>query len=123
MESEMITEQGWKCDYCDGDNGEFYTETGNHVGCQDLATFKTRLEKAEAFIREIFELSDWPEGGDIDGFELQDAAVKHGFLIPETRMEPCGEGCNCNTYYSSDEWEGGVTCYRISAELMKAKKK
>lgn len=106
----------YKCDYCGDENGKFYTATGNHVGCQDTAV---RLEKAEAFIREIFRLSDWPEGGDIDGFELQDAAVKHGYLIPETRTEPCGEGCNCSTYYSDDEWRDGVTCYRISAQLMK----
>lgn len=31
----------------------------------------------EAFGREIMEA--WPEGG-VDGFELQDAAVKHGVL-------------------------------------------
>jgi hypothetical protein len=34
----MIDQHGnYVCDYCTSINGEFYDETGNHVGCQDAA--------------------------------------------------------------------------------------
>jgi predicted house-cleaning NTP pyrophosphatase (Maf/HAM1 superfamily) len=34
----MIDQHGnYVCDYCTSINGEFYDETGNHVGCQDVA--------------------------------------------------------------------------------------
>ena len=70
------------------------------------------------FAKEMFKLSDWPEGGDIDGADFQDAAVKCGLLIPETRYAPCSEdGCRCAEYYGGDDFELGVTCYRISPVL------
>ncbi len=78
---------------------------------------RAELASLRGFIEELFELSDWPEGGDIDGFDFQDAAVKHGLLIPEQCTEPCGEGCNCNQYYSDAEWAEGITCYRLAAAL------
>jgi hypothetical protein len=109
----MIRDDIFICDYCKGDKGEFNDETGNHVSCE-------RIADLEAFFRELIELADWPEGGDIDGFEFQDAAVKHGLLIPEQRTEPCGEGCNCNQYYSDEEWTEGVICYRLAPALLKA---
>ncbi len=74
------------------------------------------LEAANAFINEMFKLFDWPEGGDVDGGEFQDAAVKHGLLVPETRFEPCAkEDCMCNEYYTGEDFELGVTCYRRAA--------
>jgi len=51
--------------------------------------------------------------GNWDGFQIQDHAVKHKILIPQTKYEPCGEGCNCAEYYGSDEWKDGITCYVI----------
>ncbi len=78
----MITQDlTCKCDFCQGETGEFYDDTGNHVGCQDmnariadlesqnrflsgvitgmenadnekLADLQTRLEKAEATVKE-----------------------------------------------------------------------
>ena len=59
----------------------------------------------------LFELAGWPEGGDIDAFAFQDWAVKYGYLKPETRTEPCGEGCFCVEYHGEDGFEGGITCY------------
>ena len=49
-------------------------------------------EKLRAFAREV--MKAWPDGG-IEGDDLQEIAVKHGMLSPETRFEPCGEWCNC----------------------------
>lgn len=67
------------------------------------------------FARELFKLSDWPEGGDIDGFSFQDAAEKHGLLIPEVRTSPCGEYCHCAEYHG--DMKDGVTCYRKTEAL------
>ena len=74
-------------------------------------------EKLRAFAREV--MAAWPEGG-IEGDDLQEIAVKHGMLAPETRFEPCGEWCNCNAGVDVDggEWERGVECYRRTALLM-----
>ena len=60
-------------------------------------------DRLRAFCRELFELADWPEGGDIDGFSFQDAAVKHGLLTAETRTERCGERCYCADEYHGEE--------------------
>lgn len=73
-------------------------------------------KKLRAFAQAIMEA--WPEGG-IEGDDLQEIAVKHGLLAPETRFEPCGEWCKCNGIgeYDSDDWQRGVTCYRRTALL------
>lgn len=65
-------------------------------------------ERLRNFARRVMEA--WPHG-DVDGWELQDAAIEFG-LLQETRVhEPCGEQCQCAEYFSSDEWDSGVTCY------------
>ena len=62
----------------------------------DLAGF------AEAIMR------CWPEG-DVDGGDLQEIAIKHGLLRPETRTELCEPECDCaGMFDGGDEW----TCYR-----------
>ncbi len=83
----------------------------------DLDKLEAENARLREFANAMIELADWPEGGDIDGFDFQDTAVKHGILIPEQRSEPCGEDCNCNAYYSDEEWKEGVTCYRLAAAL------
>jgi hypothetical protein len=60
-------------------------------GCEP----ETEIDRLRGFARDV--MSAWPDGG-IDGGELQDIAVKHGLLIPETRIEACGENCAC-VYY------------------------
>ena len=70
----------------------------------------------EKFAKKMFELSDWPEGGDIDGFDFQEAAVECGLLTPETRHEPCGDNCHCAEYHG--DMKEGVTCYRKAPFLM-----
>ena len=84
------------------------------AACAEIASLR-------GFVKELFELADWPDGGDIDGFDFQDTAVKFGVLETEQRTEPCGESCNCAEYYSDDEWQDGITCYRIAAALTKEK--
>ena len=48
-------------------------------------------------------MQSWPEG-DVDGGELQDAAVAAGLLIGTEVSESCGEGCQCDDF--------PATCYR-----------
>jgi hypothetical protein len=73
----------------------------------------TDLEKLREFAQGIFRLADWPEGGDIDGFDLQELAVRLELLETVRPTEPCGEPCACLFYYGREEFaEGGVTCYR-----------
>lgn len=56
------------------------------------------------FAKAIFEATDWPTGGDLDGFAFQEIAEKYGLLKAETRTAPClPEGCHCAEYYDPDE--------------------
>ena len=81
-----------------------------------VAHFVEENKNLRSFAQSIMEA--WPEGG-IEGDDLQEIAVKHGLLAPETRHEPCGEWCKCNGIgeYDSDDWQRGVTCYRRTALL------
>ena len=76
----------------------------------------SNYDRLLAFAREI--LSAWPEGG-IDGGDLQDIAVEHGLLVPETRHAHCAEECPCALSATEEEFAGGVVCYR-RAEWLKA---
>lgn len=48
------------------------------------------------------------EGGDWDGAEVQELAVKYGLLKPEEQAGPCGEECSCAS--NGAEWPS--ICYR-----------
>ena len=67
-------------------------------------------------------LKDWPDEPGVDGFYLQDMAVKYGLLKLKkpAPTKPCGNGCWCTTYYSDDDWKEGVRCYRRT-ELLTAR--
>ena len=62
------------------------------------------LVALRGFARDI--MACWPDG-DVDGGHLQDVAVHHGLLRPETRTEPCGDACACVEYGDFPS-----TCYR-----------
>jgi hypothetical protein len=66
-------------------------------------------------------LSDWPDVGGADGFDLQLWGLKHGLLEMKTPKPtaPCSEHCNCVEYHGSDpkDWADGVECYRKTARL------
>jgi hypothetical protein len=80
------------------------------------------MRPERAFIADLFDITDWPFGGDVELFTVQDLAVKHGILTEETRTEPCGEGCQCAEYYSADEMKEGVRCYRKPKWMMAIKR-
>lgn len=73
------------------------------------------LVRLRSFARDVMET--WPRG-DLEGGDLQDLAVKHGLLVPETRYTPCREECFCAEYATWEEFEAGVICYRRAALLV-----
>ena len=54
----------------------------------------------------------WKDGGEIDGFELQDWLVEAGVLEAVEVSAPCGDDCGCAEYHGSDPKDWPVTCYR-----------
>ena len=73
------------------------------------------LARLRSFALDVMET--WPRG-DLEGGELQDLAVKHGLLVPETRYAPCGEECFCAEDVFVEDFEDGVICYRRAALLV-----
>ena len=71
-----------------------------------------------AFVADLFEATDWPDGNDLDGFQFQELATKHGILTPEERIAPCEgrESCWCSDFGGP----GQVTCYRKAQWLVDA---
>ena len=78
---------------------------------KELAAMTAERDRLRNFADRM--LVNWPTG-DVDGGELQDAAVECGLLIATHPTEPCNEGdCSCLEYFGLEEFaEGGVTCYR-----------
>lgn len=70
------------------------------------------------FAKAMFEATDWPDGGDVDGFEFQEIAAKYGLLIPEQREALCGENCQCAEYHGAEEMKEGVMCFRRHRALL-----
>ena len=77
-----------------------------------IASLEEERKKLRAFAAELF--AEWPEECGIDGFDLQDLAVKHGLLVGERVYEPCqAEGCFCEEMHGRNDIKvGGITCYR-----------
>jgi len=69
----------------------------------------TDLEKLRGFANRIMQSHPY---GDVDGAELQEAAVEFELLEPVMATEPCGEGCNC-----AECGDFPQTCYRRTALL------
>lgn len=75
-------------------------------------------ESAEGKLRDFAQavMRGFPDYDGLDGFDLQDLAVKYGLLTPVEVTEPCQpEGCWCAEYHGDSD--GGVTCYRRTALL------
>lgn len=83
--------------------------------CDCHACALVARDRLRKFAQAIMEA--WPMG-DIDGGHLQDMAVDHGLLRPETRYKPCGESCGCAEYVGAEEFATGVTCYRKTRLLL-----
>lgn len=75
----------------------------------EIRRLRAENETLRAFARGV--MAAWPDG-DVDGGALQEIAVAHGLLVPETRTEPCGDACECAEYHSPEDMADGVTCYR-----------
>ena len=76
------------------------------------------IESLRAFSRAVLEC--WPDA-DVGGDMLQDLAVQHGLLEPQTKTMPCSkESCRCREYYASDQWVDGIICYRRTALVLGA---
>ena len=73
------------------------------------------IDRLRQFAREM--MAAWPHG-DVDGADLQDAAVRAGILTEAVLHEPCGEWCECNCNVESSAWVQGVTCYRKTPWLL-----
>lgn len=69
-----------------------------------LEKLADEVKKFRAFAQDV--MACWPEG-DVDGGHLEELAVKHGLL-------------ECRDYYASDEWAGGIICYRKTPLLLGA---
>lgn len=52
-----------------------------------------------------------PHGENLDGFELQELAAKHGLLRRERTKVPCGEECQCAEHWNEGEM---ADCFRIN---------
>lgn len=98
--------------------GQVWVREGDGAFVMRPETFVVPAAEREALrLFALAMLEHWPLG-EVDGGELQEEAVKHGLLVPETRTAVCSEeGCNCAEYYSAEEWAEGITCYRKAAWL------
>ena len=83
-----------------------------------LPALAAELRALREFAADMFDASDWPDGGDVDGFEFQELATKHGLLRPEQRTEPCGEDCQCCEVHSEEDMKDGFTCLRKAEWLV-----
>lgn len=82
-----------------------------------LAARDKEVQELRGFARRVLRV--WPDG-DLDGGDLQDAAVEAGLLIQRQVTEiPCGPGCRCVDYYDDDDFKAGRhVCYERSREAL-----
>ena len=77
---------------------------GTHTAHQENECLRLLIADRDA-LRKFAQVAmqSWPEG-DVDGGELQDAALSAGLLAGWHVIESCGEGCQCEDF--------PTTCYR-----------
>lgn len=90
-------------------------------GVGDTISALRELQSLRDFVRGLFDLNDWPDGGDIDGFDMQELMTKHGILVEQRMEQPCNVGredfqnCSCAEYGDFPQ-----TCYRKVAWALRA---
>ena len=119
---ELLTDMGF--DVSDMTNGDL-APLANKLN--DLAAAQARIAELErerdalrAFALDV--MGDWPDDCGVDGFDLQDFALKHGLLTETKVTGPCGENCWCLEYHGGDpeDWADGVICYKKTPLLLDA---
>jgi hypothetical protein len=87
-----------------------YLRAANCDGAELAQKLQVERNALRLFAQCVME--SWPYG-DVDGFELQDAAVRCGLLaLKDPRpTEPCGDFCECSGYPWQEEWTEGIDCY------------
>jgi hypothetical protein len=79
----------------------------------EIKGLKDDNEVLKGFVRECAAITF--EGGEFDGYEMQQSLIQRGILTEELRVVPCSENCNCADYVTSGT-ECACTTY---AEFMK----
>lgn len=82
----------------------------------ELRRLNSERDQLRAFAQEI--MDGWPDVGTLDGFDLQELAVKHGLLVATIRHQPCSEEfCSCAEMVDERDWQQGVDCYHTTPLL------
>lgn len=79
----------------------------------------SKEDRLRAFAQDI--LGNWPEIGDLDGFDIENLGVKHGLLkqVDPPPKKPCGERCQCAEAYDDEDFRDDlVVCYRKTPLLL-----
>lgn len=76
------------------------------------------LSRLRDFAQAIMEAADWPEGGDVEGGQIQDIAEEHGLLVKTEQTKPCGEDCWCLEYNGEISETSPAICYRKTPLLL-----
>lgn len=108
-------------------NGMRIDECGSYVRAQEatqalaskdaeIARLREDLLALQMFTDSV--IGEFPDHGDIDGFDLQDIAVACGLLKEETITAPCGEHCSC--FFDADV-VGQCQCYRVQPVMHRAR--
>ena len=82
----------------------------------ELDAVRKERDQLRSFAQEIME--GWPDVGTLDGFDLQELAVKHGLIVATIRHKPCSEEyCSCAEMVDERDWKKGVDCYHATTLL------
>lgn len=81
-----------------------------------LAVAETDLLPLQIFLDSV--LGEFPEHGDIDGFDFQEIAETCGLLKGEMKTVPCGEACACVEHVGDGET---TECYQVQPVMRRAR--
>jgi hypothetical protein len=93
--------------------GEHQHKAGKETPCPWCLVVQLR-----AFALAIMKEADWPQGGDVDGFQIQELAEEYGLLVKTEQTKPCGENCHCLEYIGEVSEKEPATCYRKTPLLL-----